>query len=182
MWGSLKERKGGVTMRHLKSHAATISESSLRTMGILAVGCALVFFAAGSAQAQTFAVLHSFTGGADGGGPLSGLTMDHAGNLYGTTSGGGNAGQGTVFKLTRKNSGWVFSSLYSFQGGSDGADPEAGVVIGRDGSLYGTTFAGGNSQDCYGPGCGTVFRLTPPPTFCKAINCPWIETVLYRFT
>lgn len=142
----------------------------------------LAMFAAQAAQAQTFSVIHTFRGGADGGGPSAGLTKDPAGNLYGVTSYGGSAGQGNVFKLTRKNSGWVLSSLYSFQGGNDGADPESRVIIGPDGSLYGTTIHGGDQSCIYGPGCGTIFNLRPPATFCRAITCPWTETVLHRFT
>jgi uncharacterized repeat protein (TIGR03803 family) len=137
--------------------------------------------AAPAAQAQTFTVIHTFTG-LEGAGPSAGLTMDPAGNLYGTTGGGGTARQGTVFKLTAKNSGWIFSSLYSFQGGTDGANPEARVVIGPDGSLYGTTQQGGDPDCLYGQGCGTIFNLRPPLTPCRSILCPWIETVLHRFT
>jgi uncharacterized repeat protein (TIGR03803 family) len=55
------------------------------------------------------------------------------------------------------------------------------VVFGPDGSLYGTTSAGGGSG-CRGQGCGTVFKLTPPATICRAVQCPWTETVLWRFT
>jgi uncharacterized repeat protein (TIGR03803 family) len=127
-------------------------------------------------------VIHSFTDGSDGGGPYAGLTTDKAGNLYGTASGGGSAGYGTVFRLSNKGSGWVFTPLYSFQGGNDGANPRARVIIGPDGTLYGTTTAGGGSGCNQNLGCGTVFNLKPPPTACKTALCPWTETVLYRFT
>ncbi len=127
-------------------------------------------------------VIHSFTDGADGGYPYSGLTMDKAGNLYGTTSGGGGAGYGTVFRLTNKGSGWIFTPLYSFQGGNDGANPEARVSVGPDGTLYGTTTAGGGAGCYQNLGCGTVFSLRPSPRACTAALCPWTETVLYRFT
>jgi uncharacterized repeat protein (TIGR03803 family) len=69
-----------------------------------------------SGQGQTFAVLHSFTGGGDGAYPGAGLTMDKAGNFYGTTEQGGPGGPngyGTVFKLTHKDSSWAVSPLYS---------------------------------------------------------------------
>ncbi len=77
-------------------------------------------------QAQTYTDIHTFTGG-DGANPYAGLTMDRAGNLYGTTEYGGthicfqteNLGCGTVFKLTHGGSGWVFSELYDFTGGAD---------------------------------------------------------------
>ena len=127
-------------------------------------------------QAQTLTVLHAFTGGQDGASPLAGLTMDKAGNLDGTVSQGGAGGNGVVFRLTRKGSGWVYSPLYSFQGGNDGAAPVARVIIGPDGSLYGTTQNGGGAN----PG-GTVFKLTPFPTACKTALCGWQETQLYAF-
>jgi uncharacterized repeat protein (TIGR03803 family) len=134
------------------------------------------------AQAQTFRVLHNFTGGQDGAFPEAGLTMDKAGNSYGTTvyGGGGCSGSlpgcGTVFKLSRQGPDWVLATIYSFQGGSDGYYPYAQVVIGPDGSLYGTTYLGG--RGCDGYGCGTVFKLRPGPNATGS----WTETVLYRFT
>ncbi len=131
-------------------------------------------------QAQTFQLLHIFTGGQDGYGPSAGLTMDRTGNLYGTAAGGGGGGAGTVFKMTHKNGGWLFTPLYSFAGGNDGGNPYARVIFGPDGSLYGTTFAGGGCSS--GGHCGTVFNLRPSASACKAALCPWTETVLYRFT
>jgi uncharacterized repeat protein (TIGR03803 family) len=134
----------------------------------------LTLLAGQAARAQTYKVLHNFTGGRDGGSPFAGLIMDRAGNLYGTTAYGGS-GNGTVFRLVHKNSSWVFAPLYSFTRGSDGANPQARVIIGPDGGLYGTTQYGAN-------GYGTVFKLTPPPTACKTALCPWMETTLYRFS
>ena len=145
--------------------------------------CCLTGVTSQVAQAQTYAVLHSFSGGADGAAPMSGLTPDAAGNFYGTAQYGGDpgcGGCGTVFKLARKNGAWVFTPLYAFHGGTDGAWPAARVVIGPDGALYGTT-TGGNGSSCSNNGCGTVFRLTPQATFCPTVSCPWVETVLYRF-
>jgi uncharacterized repeat protein (TIGR03803 family) len=114
--------------------------------------------------------------------------MDARGNLYGTASNGGSSnctnGCGTVYKLTKKNGHWVFATLYSFQGGNDGAQPWGKVVIGPNGSLYGATAFGGGSN-CTSPpnpnGCGMVFNLRPPPTFPPSAFTPWNETVLYRF-
>ncbi len=140
----------------------------------LAIAFLLAVVATQPAQAQTFNVLHTFTGGQDGAIPVAGLTMDRAGNLYGTSFRGGAAGFGTVYQLKPKPSGWVFNVLYSFAGGSDGANPSSGVIFGPDGALYGTTYRGG-------AGYGTVFRLRPPATFCRAVSCPWGEAVLYRF-
>ena len=69
-----------------------------------------------SAQAQSFSVLHNFTGGLDGSQPVAGLTMDRAENLYGAASAGGR-GYGTVFKLAHRGSGWTLTPLYGFSGG-----------------------------------------------------------------
>jgi uncharacterized repeat protein (TIGR03803 family) len=115
-----------------------------------------------------------------------GLTMDSHGALYGTASAGGvsngctGTGCGTVFKLTRHGSGWVFSPLYAFSGGSDGAFPLARVMLGPNGTLYGTTFGGGNDSGYNGD--GVVFNLQPPPHIEPRFSAPWTETVLYRFS
>lgn len=145
----------------------------------VALAIAIVFVLTGpatqSAQAQTYKVIYNFIGAPSGWAPYAGLTMDAAGSLYGTTSDGVN-GPGTVFELTPKGSGWVFSLLHRFGAAGDGVLPAAGVVFGPDGTLYGTTFGGGVS------GVGTVFNLSPPTTICRAVTCPWTETVLYSFT
>jgi uncharacterized repeat protein (TIGR03803 family) len=141
---------------------------------------ALRTFAGQVSQAQTFTVLHDFTGGLDGGSPYAGLSIGRAGNLYGTTSAGG-IGYGTVFELSHRGTGWVFEPLYGFAGGSDGEGPVARVIVAANGGLYGTTYAGG-VPGCSGDhGCGTVFNLRPPPSVCRAVLCSWIKTVLYRF-
>jgi uncharacterized repeat protein (TIGR03803 family) len=118
-------------------------------------------FSSGAAPASKEKVIYSFTGGADGGQPMSDLTIGADGNLYGTTSQGGvgcvGNGCGTVFELKRTQDGWKEQILYSFAGGNDGAIPEAGVVFDKAGNLYGTTVAGGNNQG----GTGTVFKLSP---------------------
>lgn len=138
------------------------------------LACALAFFVALPIAAQTFTVIHNFSGGQDGSQPVAGLTIDKAGNFYGTASAGG-AGYGTVFKLTHKNSGWTFNPLYSFTGGNEGASPKAPVALGANGTLYGTTAGGGND------GFGTVYNLKPSAVACKSALCPWRETVLYGF-
>ena len=142
--------------------------------------CALTMLAVQAAQAQTYKVIYNFTGGSDGAAPEAGVVIDRAGNLYGTTSTRGAFDVGTVFRLAPKGSGWILSPLYSFTGGSDGQFPAAPVTIGPDGNLYGITFNGGNNG-CE-LGCGTVFKLTFPARVCEAANCPWSESVLYRFT
>lgn len=170
-----------------KQHRTGIPEIDLRVATaalVLALWSVLSF--AVPAQAQTLSALHSFTGGADGAVPFAGVTMDRAGNLYGTATAGGNrSGKcygscGTVFRLTHSGSGWVFAPIYDFVGGDDGSDPIAGVTIGPDGAVYGATaMGGGGCTSDYG--CGTVFKLTPPARACHAALCPWTETVLYRF-
>jgi len=103
-------------------------------------------------------VLHSFTGGADGGDPYAGLVADQYGNLYGTTiNGGGSCNCGVVFKLIPNlNGSWTESPFYSFQGGADGANPY-GLLSDSQGNFYGTTSTGGACV--YGPYCGTVYKL-----------------------
>ena len=182
-------------MTNPAQHPIFILPSSLRGSAVAVVLLRLLsVILTQSAQAQTFTALHNFTGGQDGATPTGGITLDQAGNLYGTTSTGGNTGGyctdgdhrqgcGTVFQLKRVNSGWVFDLLYSFHW-TDGAAPEAGVVFGPNGILYGTTPWGGilNEHFCTSTGCGVVFSLVPPATVCKSALCPWTETVLYKFT
>jgi len=111
----------------------------------------------------TMTVLYSFACSADGGAPYGGLIADSAGNLYGTTSGGGASSAGTVFKLTPSGTETV---LYSFSGSPDGASPHAGLTADSAGNFYGTTVHGGMSN------AGTVFKLALGGT----------ESVLYSFT
>ena len=113
--------------------------------------------------AGTLTTLYSFCSQAncaDGENPMAGLVRDQAGNLYGTAPGGGgpacSGGCGTIFKLDKKG---VFSVLHTFTGGADGAIPYAGLVLDKEGNLYGTTQYGGNNGCVYGYGCGTVFKL-----------------------
>ena len=148
---------------------------------------AVLLLSAGLAvQAQTLTVLHNFTGGSDGSGPEGLVAVDRAGNVYGSAPFGGNRGGicsaiggcGAVFRASFKNGAWLFNPLYTFQG-EDGGGPLAGVTLGSDGAVYGTTLFGGGTQ-CGSNGCGVVFKLTPPPRFCQMALCPWTETVLYR--
>ena len=115
-----------------------------------------------SLRAQSYAVLYSFIGAADGGVPTAGLIKDAAGTLYGTTWAGGAFGDGTLFELDRSDNQTV---LYSFQGGVDGELPTAGLVRDEAGNLYGTTTIGGALY-------GTVFKL----------DTKGVETILYSFT
>lgn len=152
-----------------------------RTLRILSIAAVLGLLTL-PALAQTFTVIHTFTGGRDGATSFGSLTFDHAGNLYGTASAGGfkgndcpRAGCGTVFKMTQRGAGWIFTPLYSFQGDPDAAVPYAGVTIGPNGSLYGTTIFGG------GFGYGSVFNLQPPAHTTNNTLGNWTDTVLHGF-
>ncbi len=123
-------------------------------------GCGVVFKLSPLGVETT---LYTFKGGSDGCEPLGKLIADAAGNLYGTTYGGGAHNEGAVFKLTP---GGEETVLYSFAGGSDGANPHAGLIADAAGNFYGTTNFGG------GAAVGTVFKLAPNGT----------ETVLHAFT
>jgi len=105
------------------------------------------------ASAQ-YTVLHNFTlGGIDGSNPSASVTRDSAGNLYGTTSLGGTAGWGVVYKL---DSAGNYTVLYNFTDGADGGLPTAGVIRSPAGNLIGAAEVGGNR---YANG-GVVFVLT----------------------
>ena len=141
----------------LDSFAATWAMGFIILLGLMAVPP--------SAHGQTFSVLYSFTSTADGTTPNS-LTVDAAGNLYGTTFYGGSAGNGTVYKLDTAGNK---TTLYQFNGLPDGHWP-VGVVRDSAGNLYGATYEGGSS--CFfQQGCGTVFKL----------DASGNETVLHRF-
>ena len=162
---------------HLLPKSAIAYRILVLSIGV-AVAAAVVL---PSIQAQTFSVIHTFTGSADGAMPQGSLILDQQGNLYGTASAGGftgnnctSSGCGTVFRLARRGTGWVFTPLYSFQGNNDGALPLAGVTVGPDGTLYGTTYLGGF-------GFGTAYNLRPPAHAAGNVLGGWNETVIYRF-
>lgn len=146
-------------------------------LGVLMVTVAMLpLFVAALAQAQTYTILHNFTG-ADGAGPYAGITFDQRGRIYGTTTVGGSHQEGLVYRLIHEGEGWLLSPIYSFGSqANDGQAPYARVVFGPDGLLYGTTSSGGAF------GAGTVFSLRPPATACTTALCPWVETILYSFT
>jgi uncharacterized repeat protein (TIGR03803 family) len=117
-----------------------------------------------SGGSWTFTELYAFVpaGGGYGYGPSDRLTMDAAGNLYGTISGDGLYGYGSVFKLTPALGGWTYTSLHDFTGGSDGGNPVGGVILDAKGNLYGTALLGGAFSSCSGVGgCGVVWKITP---------------------
>jgi uncharacterized repeat protein (TIGR03803 family) len=109
----------------------------------------------------TETTLYTFADSADGTDPAAGPVVGTDGDLYGTTRSGGQNGHGVVYALSPQNGGWSESVLYSFAGGSDGAAPAAGLLMGKDNALYGTTLAGGNTGCAGGAGCGTVFEVNP---------------------
>lgn len=155
---------------------------------LLLSSAALVFLAALSvAHAQTYTILHTFTG-PDGAGPSGALVRDAAGNLYGTAFAGGKNGSnciggcGTVFRLSPNG---IETVLYGFTGGTDGGGPK-GLFRDATGDFYGVAGFGGDLSLCQvlgaSSGCGVVFKLSPPATFCRAAICYWTETVLHTFT
>jgi len=107
-----------------------------------------------------------------------------SGSLYGTTYLSGIGGYGTVYELAppaSKDGTWTETTIHSFTGPpNDGAGSLAALTAGPGGVLYGTTVFGGSGTACSfsGPGCGTVFQLTPPTT----PGGSWTETVIYSFT
>ena len=124
----------------------------------------------------TESVLENFSG-ANGAQPSTTLIAESNGDLLGSTAFGGAYNMGTIFSLTPGGGGWTGNTLYNFGAVSnDGFAPVWGLVLGADGSYYGTTGGGGaynNSQCVYG--CGTIFKVTPG-------NGQWAETILYNFT
>jgi uncharacterized repeat protein (TIGR03803 family) len=141
----------------------------------------------GVASAASFTVLYRFQGDGDGWRPATAPTQGGGGVLYGMTAGGGGTlcppGMpgpkecGTVFTLTPPappGNRWRKTTLYRFQGGSDGVVgfgfPQGGPVVGNDGFPYGTTYSGGT-------GSGTAFKLTPP----GGPGRPWQETIIHNF-
>lgn len=128
-------------------------------------------------------ILYGFTGGSDGGSPYTALIFDTAGNLYGTTSAGGdktvyicglNGGCGVAFKLSKNASGlWSETVIHTFDG-ADGWFSE-GFISDDAGNLYSVTGDGGNFTGCGGFGCGVVYELSPNG------NSGWAETLLHVF-
>jgi len=118
-------------------------------------GCGIVFKLDAK---DKLTVLHTFSGGFDGGSPNPGLANDATGNLYGTTSAAGSSGKGVVFKL---DSTGKLTVLHAFTGGSDGGNPN-NVVLDATGHLYGTAYgtAATGGKTCGDQGCGVVFKIT----------------------
>jgi len=165
----------------MRPHRFLASPTS-KIFSIFSTSTVLLLLLIAAAQAQTFQVIHDFTGGPDGANPYSGLTIDSSGNLYGIASAGGGGtcvlnntpGCGTIFEMTPNNGSWTYKVLNTFVSNPDGAAPIDTVTLGSNG-LYGTTAAGGEGN-CNFEGdieCGTVFQLTTTQSHDRA---------LYRFT
>jgi hypothetical protein len=157
-------------------------------------GCGIVYEMSPPTQKGgqwTETILYNFQGGNDGYFPIGDLVFDKHGNLFGATDFGGGKGTtcnpyyggncGTVFKLSppeKKGGKWKEHVLHSFAGGTDGANPNGGLVFDSHGAIYGTTFTGGyNCPHNSGQGCGTVIKLAPP----GAQGGQWTEEILHRF-
>ena len=121
---------------------------SFTTLSISPQGLGTIFKITSGGALTT---LHSFMSWTIDSSYPVGLVQGSDGNFYGTTEYGGTKGGGTIFKIT---SGGALTPLYSFTNGIDGADPEASLVQGSDGSFYGTTYEGGTT------GFGTIFKIT----------------------
>lgn len=135
-------------------------------------------------DAQTYEVIHNFSGATDGAGPTGPLTLDAVtGFLYGTTYGRQYSLYGTVYVIKQPDGAAPLTTLFKFSEGTEGAYPW-GVVLGPDRALYGFAHGGG-LQTCGGDsgnkGCGVAFRLIPPLKPCAALVCFWTETPSYMF-
>lgn len=153
---STRQDAGSAYTVTLQAHTPGIACSISNGSG--SVGSSNVIAVGVSCAPGTVTVLYSFgSGPTDGTNPQGGVIMDVAGNLYGTTYGGGANGLGTVFKISPAG---VETVLHSFTGGTtDGAIPQAGLMTDSTGTLYGTTTAGGGAN-----GGGTVFKITADGT------------------
>ncbi|HEY2444968.1 MAG TPA: choice-of-anchor tandem repeat GloVer-containing protein [Rhizomicrobium sp.] len=179
-WRSWYDCKQSTCDRRIGRSIARLAEipmfKTFQFTGKCMIGCALALIMvvlSGNARAQSYTVLHDFTGPpADGVTHGEGVIADGAGNLYGTTYFGGSKDCycGVVFKVATDG---TETALYEFKGGGDGAGPLGGLVADQMVNLYGTTQYGGGTG-CTGgdfAGCGTIFKLEPDGT----------ETVLYSF-
>lgn len=119
-------------------------------------GCGVIYKLTNTKGSWTQKVVHAFTGGDDGSGPGSRVTVDRVGNIYGMTPTGGAYGLGTIYQIRPLSTGAAtFKVIHTFTGGTDGSNGSAGRMILRDGRLYGAATTGGSN------GSGVVFELTP---------------------
>jgi uncharacterized repeat protein (TIGR03803 family) len=137
-------------------------------------GGGTVFRLSPTPNAWVHTVLYSFTGGADGGEPYKGVTLDREGNLYGTAVTGGSGscegGCGVVYKLTNSGGTYTQTVIHAFTGEHDGSGPGARVTVDRSGEVYGMTPTGG------GYGLGTIYKISPRQ------DGNWTFRVVHTFT
>ncbi len=169
--------QAGLVMDAKGNLYGTTNQGGLTNCPIARVGCGVAFEISPPSSpgtTWTYSVLYDFCSVpdegrcSDGAQPKGPLAFDASGNLYGTTSLGGNNGvfdtSGTIFELSPGASGWTETVLYRFcsvqNAGicADGAYPIAGVTLDRSGNLYGTTFTGGASNSP--AGAGIVYKLS----------------------
>ncbi len=147
--------------------------------GVGGTGCGTVFeltppSGMGGEWGET--TLYRFRSNPDGGNPDGGVVLDEMGNLYGTTVGGGDNGNGTIFELEHPPEGskpWTEKLLYRFTGENDGAQPRAGVTLGPKGQIYGTASSKGAFRS------GDVFTMISDSAIWENV---WAAAVLYSFT
>ena len=118
----------------------------------------------------TSTILHNFGNDDDGQYPKAGLVFDAAGNLYGTTTGGGSLHSGVVFAMTPNGNGWTETVIHNFGQGNDGFIPQTGsLILDASGNLYGTCSLGGSHM------AGTAFEMSPNG------SGGWTEKVIHNF-
>jgi uncharacterized repeat protein (TIGR03803 family) len=135
--------------------------------------------------ASAYSVLHTFSGGVDGGLPFAGMILDSQGNLYGTAGAGGTGscsnfgttGCGTIFELKKHNSSFLFNPVYSFRGGTNDGEFPVRPLTAHNGTYYGATLGGGDGTCSYDgvPGCGIVFNAGPSATPSRTPLLKFIE-------
>jgi uncharacterized repeat protein (TIGR03803 family) len=126
------------------------------------------------AMAQTYTVLHNFTGGNDGSHPDAGVTLQGTSNLF------GGADRDTIYRVRAMGAGWTFTPIFLFNE-TNGLFPAGRVTFGPGGALYGATGGGGLDECIDGGSCGLIYSMRPPSSFCRSVLCPWTETILYQF-
>ena len=135
------------------------------------LGCGIVFQLVPTSNGWKENVIYNFQIYPDGENPAAGVVFDSSGNLYGTTFYGGTGEVGTVFKLAPSKTGsWTETVIHTFGKTGDGAYPSGGLLVDKDGNLFGTTSGGGSYH-------GVVFELSPP----VGQGSQWSETLMHIF-
>ena len=169
LYNFLGQGDGAQPMGGMVFDAAGNFYGTTSTGNYLSAEYGTVFELSPASGAWTFKTIHTFGNHVDGRSPSGSLTIDSAGNLYGTTQTGGTHASGTVFEVSPTSAGWSESVLYSFDyRGGDGIIPQNGVILDGKGNLYGVTSYGPHSYT------GTVFELSPS-------GSGWVETILHSF-